>query len=250
VGLELFEENPELDVVAVPVGGGGLLAGISVVAREHAPRVELVGVQTDSYPSMARALAHDDTPVPGGPTMADGIAVAHAGQITSKLLAEAGVEIVTVSERAIEESVNLFLEIEKVVAEGAGAAGLAAIVEQRARFAGKTVGVVLTGGNIDPRLLSSVILRGLVHSGRLSRLRVWLDDRPGSLSLLTAVIGDAGGNIVEVQHQRLFAAGPIRSTEVELAIETMDRDHADTVVRTLEDHGYRVAAVPLETEPP
>ena len=249
VALELFADHPDLDVVVVPVGGGGLLGGMSLVAREIAPTVRLVGVQTEAYPSMARALAHDATPVPGGPTMADGIAVGHAGVLTSQLLARAGAEILTISERSIEEGVNLFLEIEKVVAEGAGAAGLAAIVEHPERFAGQRVGVVLTGGNIDPRLLSSVILRGLVHSGRLSRLRVWLDDRPGSLSRLTAVVGAAGGNIVEVQHQRLFAAAPIRTTEVELAVETMDRDHADALVRALEDHGYRVAIVPLETEP-
>jgi threonine dehydratase len=198
---------------------------------------------------MGRALTNDERPVPGGPTMADGIAVGHAGSLTSQLLAAAGVEVLTVSERSIEDGVNLFLEIEKVVAEGAGAAGLAAIVQHRERFAGKKVGVVLTGGNIDPRLLSSVILRGLVHSGRLSRLRVWLDDRPGSLSRLTAVVGEAGGNIIEVQHQRLFAAGPIRSTEVELAVETMDREHGDTVVHALEDNGYRVAVVPLDIEP-
>ncbi|MEY2467796.1 MAG: threonine dehydratase [Actinomycetota bacterium] len=249
VGLELFADHPDLDAVVVPVGGGGLLAGMSVVARANAPQVQLFGAQTEVYPSMARALAHDDRPVPGGPTMADGIAVAHAGALTSELLAAAGAEILTVGERSIEDAVNHFLEIEKVVAEGAGAAGLAAIIEHPERFAGKTVGVVLTGGNIDPRLLSSVILRGLVHDGRLSRLRVWLDDRPGSLSLLTAVVGEAGGNIVEVHHQRLFASAPIRSTEVELAIETMDREHADTLVRALEARGYRVSVVPMDTEP-
>jgi threonine dehydratase len=249
VALELFADHPDLDAIAVPVGGGGLLAGMSVVAQAIAPQVELFGAQTEVYPSMARALAHDDRPVPGGPTMADGIAVAHAGALTAAILAAAGAEILTVSERSIEDGVNHFLEVEKLVAEGAGAAGLAAIIEHPARFAGKTVGVVLTGGNIDPRLLSSVILRGLVHDGRLSRLRVWLDDRPGALSLLTAVVGQAGGNIVEVHHQRLFAAAPIRSTEVELAVETMDREHGDTLVRALEDKGYRVAVVPMDTEP-
>jgi threonine dehydratase len=250
VALELLADQPDLDVLVVPVGGGGLLAGISVVARALAPNVALVGVQTEAYPSMVRALTHDDAPVPGGSTMADGIAVARAGRLTSALIAAAGAEMVTVSEQSIEHGVNLFLEIEKVVAEGAGAAGLAAIIDHRERFAGRRVGVVLTGGNIDPRLLSSVILRGLVHSGRLSRLRVWLDDRPGSLSRLTAVVGDAGGNIVEVQHQRLFAAGPIRTTEVELAVETMDGDHAAALVRALEENGYRVAVVPLEPQEP
>ena len=248
VALDLLADHPDLDVLVVPVGGGGLLAGVSVVARSIAPNVDLVGVQTEAYPSMVRALAHDERPVPGGSTMADGIAVAHAGVLTSALIADAGAELLTVTEQSIEDGVNLFLEIEKVVAEGAGAVALAALIEHRERFAGRRVGVVLTGGNIDPRLLTSVILRGLVHSGRLSRLRVWLDDRPGSLSRLTAVVGDAGGNIVEVQHQRLFAAGPIRTTEVELAVETMDGEHGAALVRSLEEHGYRVAVVPLDPQ--
>jgi threonine dehydratase len=178
--------------------------------------------------------------------MAEGIAVATAGVLTSALLGEAGAEVVTVTERSIEEAVNLFLEIEKVVAEGAGAAGVAALIEHRERFAGKVVGVVLTGGNIDPRLLASVVLRGLVHSGRLMRLRVWLDDRPGSLSLLTNVIGAAGGNIVEVTHQRLFTDAPIRSTSIELAIEAMDRDHGERIIAAVAAAGYDVDPVPLD----
>jgi threonine dehydratase len=156
--------------------------------------------------------------------------------------------MLTVNERSIEQAVNLALETEKVVVEGAGAVGLAALVEHRKRFAGKRVGVVLTGGNIDPSLLAATILRGLVHGGRLSRIRVWLDDRPGSLSRLTAVIGDAGGNIVEVLHQRLFAAAPIHSAEVELVIETMDQSHADAVIHALEAQHYRVVTVPLEAD--
>jgi threonine dehydratase len=246
LGLELLADHPELDTLVVPVGGGGLLSGLSILYRDKAPDVELVGVQSELYPSMARALAGDERACPGGQTMAEGIAVSKAGALTSAILRDVGVEMLTVSERAIEEAVNLLLEIEKVVAEGAGAAGLAAIAEHRARFAGRTVGVVVTGGNIDPRLLSSTILRGLVHSGRLSRLRVWLDDRPGSLSLVTGVIGRMGANIVEVVHQRLFGAAPIHRTEVELAIETMDRAHADRVIAALEDNGYRVATVSID----
>jgi len=246
VAFELLADHPELDTLVVPVGGGGLLAGISVVYRERAPQVALVGVQTESYPSMVRALAGDDRPVPGGPTMAEGIAVSRPGRLTLELLRTAAVEMVTVSERAVEEAVNLFLEIEKVVAEGAGAAGLAAIAEHRDRFSGHTVGVVLSGGNIDPRLLASTILRGLVHTGRLSRLRVWLDDRPGALARLTRVVGDAGGNIVEVLHQRLFARAPIHSAEVELAIEAMDAAHAAAIISALEAEGYQVATVPLD----
>jgi threonine dehydratase len=247
VALEILDDHPDVDAFVVPVGGGGLLAGMSVVAHARTPGAALVGVETEAYDSMARALAHDETPVAGGPTMAEGIAVATAGVLTREILERCGAEIIRVSERSIEEGVNLFLEIEKVVAEGAGAAGLAAISQHRERFSGKKVAVVLTGGNIDPRLLSSVILRGLVHSGRLSRLRVWLDDRPGSLADLTAVVGQAGGNIVEVLHQRLFAAAPIRTTEVELSVETMDRDHAVALVRSLETNGYRVATVPLDS---
>ena len=250
VALELLTDHPELDMVAIPVGGGGLLAGISVVARELCPALELIGVQTEQYPSMRDALQGAPRPVPGGPTMAEGIAVGEAGVLTASLLAAAGAEIVTVSERAIEEAVNLLLEIEKVVSEGAGAAGLAALLDHADRFRGRTVGVVITGGNIDPRMLASIILRGLVHSGRLSRLRVWLDDRPGSLSRLTAAIGQARGNIIEVQHQRLFADNPIRLTEVELTVETMDRAHGTAVVDALKAAGYRVALIPLDSQPP
>jgi threonine dehydratase len=249
VALELLEDHPDLDTLVVPVGGGGLLAGMSVVARALSPDIGLVGVQTELYPSMVRALAGDPTPVPGGQTMAEGIAVSHAGTLTAGILADAGVEMVTVSERAIEEGVNLFLDIEKVVSEGAGAAGLAAILDHPERFRGRCVGVVLTGGNIDPRTLASVILRGLVHSGRLHRWRVWVDDRPGALSQLTAVIGDAGGNIVEVAHQRLFAAVPVRGAEIEVAVETMDREHGDAVIAAMEKAGYRVGVVPLDAAP-
>jgi len=194
---------------------------------------------------MVSALADDPTPVPGGATLADGIAVGHAGVLTSALLHEHHVEMITVGEQSIEDAVILFLEIEKVVAEGAGAAGLAALIEHRERFAGRTVGVVLTGGNIDPSTLASMILRGLVHSGRLSRWRVSIDDRPGTLAKLTAVVAGAGGNIVEVHHQRLFAAGPVKTTEVELAVETTDADHARQVVAAIEAAGYQVAVVPV-----
>jgi threonine dehydratase len=246
VGLELLEQHPDLDAWVVPVGGGGLLAGMAVVAAALAPQVALIGVESEVYPCMARALAGDTTPVVGGSTLAEGIAVEQAGTLTSAILAEAGAEVLTVSEEAIEHGVNLFLEIEKTVAEGAGAAGLAALLEHRDRFAGKRVGVVLTGGNIDPRTLASVVLRGLVHDGRLSRWRVSLDDRPGALARLTTVIGDAGANIVEVQHQRVFAAGPIRTTEVEVAVETMDRAHADAVLAALRACDYDVEPVPLD----
>ncbi|MGH9120227.1 MAG: threonine ammonia-lyase [Acidimicrobiales bacterium] len=250
VGLELLTDHPALDILAVPVGGGGLISGVSIAARRLRPDIEIIGVQTETYPSMVSALAEGESHCPGGPTMAEGIAVPVAGRLTRRIVAALVDDVVTVSESAIEDGVNLFLEIEKVVSEGAGAAGLAALLEHSDRFAGKKVGVVLTGGNIDSRLLASVILRALVRSGRLSRLRVMVDDRPGTLARLTKVVGDAGGNIIEVIHQRVFADMPIRSTEVELVVETLDRDHAERLMEQLRSAGYRVGLVPLDREPP
>jgi threonine dehydratase len=249
VALELLADHPDLDVLLVPVGGGGLLAGMSVAARALAPHVELVGVQTEAYPSMLRALAGDPAPVPGGPTLAEGIAVATAGRLPARLLADAGARIVTVGERALEEGINLLLEIEKVVAEGAGAAGIAALIDHPDAFRGRRVGVVITGGNVDPRTLASVIMRGLVRTGRLNRWRVLVDDRPGTLARLTAAVGDAGGNIIEVLHQRLLASVPVRSTEVELAVETMGPEHGERVLAALRASGYRVDVVPLDAVP-
>jgi threonine dehydratase len=246
VALELLADHPEIDTLVVPVGGGGLIAGCAVVARARAPHVRVVGVQADRYPSMVRALAGDDTPVPGGPTIAEGIAVARAGTLTPPLVRELVDDVVTVSEHALEDGVNLVLEVEKVVVEGAGAAGIAALLDHRETFAGRTAGIILTGGNIDPRLLAAIAERGLVRSGRLSRLRVLLDDRPGALAQLLTIVGETGGNIVEVQHQRLFAEMPVRVVDVDLAIETADAAHRDSIIQSIIDAGYRAVAVPLD----
>lgn len=246
VALELFEDHPELDMLVVPVGGGGLIAGCAVVASALRPDVRVVGIQTERYPSMLRALTGDGSPIPGGATIAEGIAVAEASSLTASMVREHDAQIRTVGEQSIEDAVNLLLEIEKVVVEGAGAAGVAAMLEHRESFAGRTVGVVLTGGNIDPRLLAAIMERGLVRSGRLSRLRVLLDDRPGALARLLSVIGEAGGNILEVQHQRLFADVPIRLVDVDLSIETADAAHRDLVIEAIAQAGYRIAQVPLD----
>jgi threonine dehydratase len=239
VGLELFADVPDLDAVVVPVGGGGLLAGIAVVAAERAPHVELVGVETELYPSMINAL-HGGGDVPGGPTIAEGIAVPRSGRITSEIVAALVDDVVAVPEATIEQAVNLLLEIEKTVAEGAGAAGLAAVLATPERFKGRNVGLIVTGGNIDPRLLASVIMRGLVRSGRLSRLSIGVSDAPGSLSRVTAIVAELRGNIVEVSHQRLFSDLSVKNTMLELAVETRDRDHADRIVDALEAAGYPV----------
>jgi threonine dehydratase len=240
VALEMLEDDPDLDAIVVPVGGGGLAAGVSVVAQQRG--VEVVGVQSEAFPAMASALDGIDRPI-GGPTMAEGIAVEYPGALTTGILRDAGVHVVVVSERAIEDAVNQLLDIEKVVVEGAGAAGIAAIAQHRERFAGRRVGVVLTGANIDPMLLAAVINRGLVHSGRLARVQIGLDDRPGTLAALLAVVAGAGANVFEVRHQRVFADVPIRGVEVELVIECQDAAHRDAVLAALEAAGYRTRLV-------
>jgi threonine dehydratase len=245
VALELLTDHPDLDAIVVPVGGGGLLAGMAVVASAMAPHVELVGVQTDTWPSMANLLAGVPG-CPGGPTLADGIAVRTPGSLTAPLIRDLTAGVVTVSEDAIEDAVNLLLDIEKVVVEGAGAAGVAAIASDPDRFAGRTVGVVLSGGNIDPQLLASLLQRGLVRAGRLCRLRVALDDRPGSLAVLLDVVGGAGANVQEVLHQRLFATVGARAVEVDITLECIDAAHRDHVVATLGTAGIRARVLPLD----
>ena len=210
-----------------------------MVAAARAPHVELVGVQTELYPSMANTLRGAGE-LPGGASIAEGIAVHHSGRITAEIIAALVDDVVTVPEATIEQAVNLLLEIEKTVAEGAGAAGLAAVLAEPERFKDRNVGLIVTGGNIDPRMLASVIMRGLVRSGRLSRLSVGVTDAPGTLSRVTAIVGDRRGNIVEVLHQRLFSDLSVKSTMLELAVETRDRDHADRIVEALEDAGYPV----------
>lgn len=245
VALELLADHPDLDAIVAPVGGGGLLAGMSLVVAATAPHVELVGVQSATWPSMAVALAGAGEVV-GGPTLAEGIAVRVPGRLTRPLIEAGTAGVLTVTEEAIELAVNLLLEIEKVVVEGAGAAGIAALASHRERFAGRKVAVVLTGGNIDPRLLASIIQRGLVRSGKLARFRVGLDDRPGTLAGVLEVVGDAGANLVEVAHQRLFADVGVRRVEVDLTLECMDAAHRDGVLAALGAAGHHARLLPLE----
>lgn len=237
VALELLDDHPEIDALLVPVGGGGLLAGMAVAARALRPDLRIVGVQSERWPSMAAALADQD-PVLDGPTIAEGIAVPAAGLLTRRLIAEHVDEIVTVGDESVEEAMNLLLEIEKVVIEGAGAAGVAALLEHPDLLRGRTVGVVLSGGNVDPRLLASVIMRGLVRSGRLVRLEIQIPDQPGVLGHVASVVGKAGANIVEIVHDRMFLDVPARSAEIEVVMETFDHAHVDLVVAALADAGY------------
>jgi threonine dehydratase len=237
--LEMLADHPDLDALVVPVGGGGLVAGMAVAARRLCPGIEVVGVETERYPAMADRVHGTSSPT-GGSTIADGIAVPRPGRLTGQIVDALVDDVVTVREDHIEEAVNLLLEIEKVVTEGAGAAGIAALIEHRERFAGKRVGVVLTGGNIDPRLLASVVMRGLIRNGRLSRLHIEVPDVPGSLGGVTTILGDAGANIVELLHQRMFVDLSARSAEIEVTIETLDHAHVERAVAALGDAGYVV----------
>ena len=243
IGVEMLEQQPDLDMIVAAVGGGGLAAGLAVAAAAHTSPCSVVGVQSERYPSMADALAGRSSTRLDGSTVADGIAVTKPGEITQQILTDHGVDVVVVSEAAIEEAIALLLEIEKTVVEGAGAAALAACIEHGDRFADKKVGLVLCGGNIDPRTLSSVTLRGLANQGRLNRIRVELDDTPGRLALVSSLIAEERANVVQVDHDGLGSTGA-RSTVLELRIDTLDMDHAEQVLARLIDAGISAKLLP------
>ena len=240
VGLEMLEAVPELDVLVVPVGGAGLIAGIASAARALKPGIRVVGVESKTYPSMHQRLSGQPIKV-GGDTIAEGIAVKDVGDIAFGIIQKEVEEVLVVPEETIERAVVALIEIEKTVAEGAGAAALAALLEHPQRFAGKKVGLPISGGNIDSRVLASVLMRGLVRDQRLVRLRVTMPDVSGSLAKVAQIIAEAGGNIVEVIHQRIFGTSSVKSPEVEFLIETRDREHTDTLVALLETNGVRVS---------
>ncbi|HEX9431720.1 MAG TPA: threonine ammonia-lyase [Burkholderiales bacterium] len=240
VGLEMLQAIPALDVLVVPVGGGGLIAGIATAARALNPRIKIYGVESRTYPSMHQRLKGEPIKV-GGDTIAEGIAVKDVGDIAFAIIQKRVEEVLVVEEETIERGIVALIEIEKTVAEGAGAAALAALLEHPQRFAGKRVGIPISGGNIDSRVLASVLMRGLVRDARLVRLRVTMPDVSGSLAKVAQLIADAGGNIVEVQHQRIFGTASVRSPEVEFLVETRDSEHTRTLVRSLEEKGIRVS---------
>ncbi len=240
VALEMLEAVPDLDLLVVPVGGGGLIAGMSIVA--YSGKTKVVGVESKTYPAMHQRL--NGLPVEcGGDTIAEGIAVKDVGETAFSFLKKHSIEVLTVQEETIERAVVALMEIEKTVAEGAGAAGLAALLEHPSRFSGKRVGIPITGGNIDSRVLASVLMRGLVRDARLVRLRVTVPDVSGSLAKVAALIAEAGGNIVEVQHQRMFGAASVKSTEIEFLVETRDRAHTGALVELLERTGVKTTLV-------
>jgi threonine dehydratase len=239
VGLEMLEDVADLDVLVVPVGGGGLISGIAVAAKALRPEVHVLGVESKTWSAMHQRL--NGLPVRvGGDTIAEGMAVRDVGERTLEICRRLVDEVLLVEEEAIERAIVALVEIEKTVAEGAGAAGLAALLSEPRRFAGKRVGIPVCGGNIDSRLLSAVLMRGLVRDGRLVRLRVRMTDVSGSLAKVAALIGDAGGNIVEVQHQRVFGTASVKTPEVEFVVETRDREHTRAIAAHLGAHGAQV----------
>ena len=237
VALEMLAREPQLEVLLVPVGGGGLIAGMAVAAKAGKPGIEVIGVESENFPSMYCAL-RGETPRFTANTIAEGIAVREPGALTLPIVRELANGILLVGEGEIEHAIVLLLEIEKTVVEGAGAAGLAALLAHPQRFRGKRVGIVLTGGNIDPLMLSVIIERGMVRAGRLTRLTVELRDLPGALATVTACLAAANANIEEVHHQRAFTDLPLQTIEVEFVLQARGRGHVEEIVRALGAAGF------------
>lgn len=237
VGLELLEDVPDLDCVIVPIGGGGLAAGIATAIKALKPAAEIVGVEAALYPSMAQSVAGNAIAA-GGETIAEGIAVKAPGVLTVPVVRDLVDALRTADELSLENAVEIMAVTGKVVAEGAGAAPLAALIAERGRYAGKKVALVVSGGNIDSRLLASVLMRGLVRNGRMARLRVTISDAPGTLARVAAKIGALGGNIVEIVHQRLFFDVPVKQAEADIVVETRDADHVEEIIAALTADGF------------
>ena len=244
VALEMLADAPEIDCLVVPIGGGGLISGMSTVAKAQGRAIEVVGVEAALYPSMYARI--NGTPLPcGGDTLAEGIAVKEPGEFTSRVIADKVDDILLVEEAELERAVSLLLQIEKTVVEGAGAAGLAAVLAHPERFAGKKLGLVLCGGNIDTRLLANVLLRDLARSGRLARLRITLQDRPGALYKVMKEFDAHNVNIIEIYHQRIFTTLPAKGLITDIECEARDREQIEKLVSALRERGYSVSQVEL-----
>ena len=238
-GLEMLTDQPDLDILVVPIGGGGLMGGIATIARDMRPNIKIYGVQTELYPSMKLAVEGKEITC-GGETLAEGIAVKKPGGVTLPVVDALVDEILLVNERELEWAVGALIEQQRVVSEGAGAAGIAAIHANPALFAGKKVGVVICGGNIDPRLLASILNRNMAVDGRIARLRIDISDEPGMLAAISTTIGKCGGNIVEIYHQRLFYDVPAKLAKIDAVIETRGPDHVDEIIAALRAAHFQV----------
>jgi threonine dehydratase len=238
VALEMLEEMPALDVLVFPIGGGGLIAGNAVAAKAVKPSIVVMGVEAALYPSMRNAVRGESGPV-GGPTLAEGIAVKNVGRIALPLVRALVSDIVLVDELELERAVNAYATLQKTMAEGAGAAPLAAMLAQPERFLGKKVGLVLTGGNIDPRILATIMVRELEREDRIIAFRLTIPDQPGVLGAIASRLGRLGANILEVEHKRLLLDVPAKGTQLDITVETRDRAHAQKILAAFEADGYR-----------
>ena len=245
LALEMLEDAPDLDTIVVPIGGGGLMSGISIAARALKPEIELIGVEAELYPSMKCAIEDCRMPL-GGDTLAEGIAVKQPGELTSRILKEYANDVVLTSERDLERAVAMLVGVEKTVVEGAGAAGVAAMLAEPERYRGKKVATVLCGGNIDTHLLANVLVRDLVRQGRMARLHINAHDQPGALAAIAAILSAGGVNIVEINHSRIFTKLPAKDTLIEVVCEARDPKAVDDVVGRLEAAGFRVERASLD----
>ncbi|WP_205666131.1 threonine ammonia-lyase [Aquabacter cavernae] len=239
IALEMLEDGPVFDSILVPVGGGGMISGIAVAVKGRAPQTEVVGIEAGLYPAMKCMLDGTERPS-GGPTLAEGIAVRNVGRLTSEIVARLVSDIVLVEESTLERAVNAFLTLQKTVAEGAGAAGLAALLTEPERFRGRTVGLVLCGGNIDPRVLAGIMMRELERDHRIVSFRLTILDRPGMLGRISTLLGKLGANILEVHHRRTFLDVPAKGTRLDLTVETRDQAHAEVIEAALAAEGLPV----------
>ena len=245
IALEMLAAVPDLDVLVVPIGGGGLISGIAIAAKTINPKIEIIGVEAELYPSMKNVVEGRKGAI-GGDTLAEGIAVKVPGLITRSIIAEKVDSIELVAERDLEHAVALLVGIEKSVVEGAGAAGLALLLAQPGRFAGRKVGTILCGGNIDTHLLANVLVRELVRCGRLAKLRINAHDRPGAMAAITAIIFDCGVNIIEIEHHRIFTQQPAKDTVIEVECEARDAQAIKTLVERLEAAKFHVERASLD----
>jgi len=246
IALEMLEEASDLDMLVIPIGGGGLISGNAVAARAKKPTIEIIGAEAALYPSFWNALRGDDLPL-GGPTLAEGIAVKNVGKLALPIVREFVAEIVLVDEEKLERAANAYLTLQKTMAEGAGAAGLAAMLARPERFRGRKVGLILCGGNIDPRVLASIMVRELERDDRIVSFRLAIPDRPGMLGQIATRLGELGVNILEVDHHRLFLDVPAKGAKLDITVETRDRAHVEEVLAALEAEGFQPVRIEAAT---
>ena len=238
IALEMLEDAHDLEMLVIPIGGGGLIAGNAIAARARSPAIEIIGVEAALYPSFWNALSGEDRPF-GGPTLAEGIAVKNVGSLTLPIVRALVTEIMLVDEAHLERAVNAYLTLQKTMAEGAGAAGLGAMLARPDRFRGRKVGLILCGGNIDPRILASVMVRELEREHRIVSFRLTIPDRPGVLGQIATRLGRLGANILEVEHRRLFLDVPAKGAKLDVTVETRDRPHAEEIFKALKAEGFQ-----------